>query len=454
MPVPPAEPALARVLRTVVRQPLAAVRAAIRADVPRAVFLGAVLWLAIGLWLALIPILLPTLRDQRPPGPAFDDFGAFYSAASMVRDGQGARIYDLPALARAEASVYQRPADAAPALPYFNPPPFAAALVPLTFLPVGAAAAVFVAISVLLGLIALAILLRESELGYGGAWLALAVLLTYQAVQDTLFHGQLSFFLLFAFTVAYAAFAARRERLGGFALGLLLIKPNLLLLPLLVVVGKRRWSALQGFAVAAALWAGASALISGPQVLWRYPHFLLDAAAWDDRNGISIVGMFGWNAFVRAWVGPGHQHLVEVWSLALAVPTALAVWWAWRGPWPHAAKAFAVPYSALVVGTMLVNPHLYRQDMVLMFIPAFLLLGAVHRRARVAVGAAFLCVWALFLYHFALLRWTGWNVSVPVMAVLLLLATALTLRRTDARAPWGAGGAGHSAAVPSAAEAS
>ncbi|MHB8515022.1 MAG: hypothetical protein ACYDCT_06490, partial [Dehalococcoidia bacterium] len=62
--------------------------------------------------------------------------------------------------------------------------------------------------------------------------------------------------------------------------------------------------------------------------------------------------------------------------------------------------------------------------------------------------------WALFLDPFALLRWTGWNVSVPVMAVLLLLATALTLRRTDARAPWGAGGAGHSAAVPSAAEAS
>ncbi|MHB8516080.1 MAG: glycosyltransferase family 87 protein [Dehalococcoidia bacterium] len=409
-------------------------RAAVRADLPRAMLVGAILWLAIGLWLALIPSLLPQLRDARAPGPALDDFAVFYSAGLMVRHGQGSQLYDQRALAAQEARVSGRPDNGAPALPYFSPPAVAAALAPLTLLPVGTAAAVFLALSALLLVASLAMLTRASGLGYMSIWLVLGAGLAYQSVLDTLFHGQLSFILLFLFTAAFASFRSRHNGLGGFFLGLLLIKPNFVLLPLALLAWKRQRAALIGFGVAAAVVVGCSVAVAGPSVLWQYPQFLRAAAGWDDKNGISIAGMFGWNALVRGYFGPGHMTEVTLWSLALAVPTVAAVAWSWRGAWPATSSSLAVRYSTLLIGGLLINPHLYRQDMMLMLIPACLLAGAVSGRARVALGMTLLAAWGLFLYHFYLLRTLGWNVSVPALAVLLVIAAALSLRRHAARA--------------------
>ncbi len=406
--------------------------AVVRADVPRAMLAGAILWLAVGLWLAVIPNILPQLANERAPGPPLDDFAVFYSAALMVRHGQGGQLYDQRALAAQEARVHGRPDTGGPALPYFSPPAFAAALAPLTFLPVGTAAAVFLALSALLLATSVALLTRASGLGYVSVWLVLGAMLVYQSVLDTLFHGQLSFILVFLFAAAFASFRSRRNGLGGFLLGLLLIKPNFVLLPLALLAWKRQRAALVGFGVAAAVVAASSVAVAGPSVIWEYPRFLRAAAGWDDKNGISIVGMFGWNAFVRALAGPGHMTEVTLWSLALAVPTIAAVAWSWRGAWPATAASLAVRYSALLIGVLLVNPHLYRQDMLVMLIPACLLLGTVTGRARVALGLVLFGAWTLFLYHFYLLRVLEWNVTVPAMAALLVIATALTLDRRAA----------------------
>jgi putative flippase GtrA len=59
-----------------------------------------------------------------------------------------------------------------------------------------------------------------------------------------------------------------------------------------------------------------------------------------------------------------------------------------------------------------------------MFIPGFLMLGATTGRTRFALGIASFAAWTLFVYHFWILRETGWQVSAPAMAALLAL-TAL-----------------------------
>jgi dolichol-phosphate mannosyltransferase len=405
-----------------------AVRAA-RAGVPWAVLAGGVLWLAIGLWAALMPRVMPQLQNSTSPGPGLDDFGVFYSAATMVRDGDGAQIYDLDALARAESRTYERPTSRDGALPYFNTPAFAAALVPLTLLPVGTAASVFLLATGVLCVIALLLLWRESRVGYAGAWLLFAMVLVHQSTQDTIYHGQLSFVLLFSFVSAFAAFRRGDDRLGGFALGLLLLKPNLLVAPLAVLLWKRRRDALIGLAAAAVICTLVSVAASGPSVVWRYPEFLRQASLWDDEHGIGIAGMFGWNAFVRGQLGPGHADSVLLWSSLLSLPTLAITLWTWRGPWRGDGRTFATQFSALVMCSLLINPHVYRQDMILMLIPGFLLLGSTEGRVRHVLALALFGSWAVFLYHFSLLRVTGWNTSAPLMAALLGFAALLTLRR-------------------------
>lgn len=401
-----------------------------RSGVPWAIFAGGVLWLALGLWAALMPKVMPQLQNTRSPGPGLDDFGVFYSAAQMVRHGDGSSIYDLDALAREESRTYERPTSRDGALPYFNAPAFAAALVPLTVLPVGTAAAVFLLGSGALCALALLWLWRESRAGVAGAWVLLAMALVHQSTQDTVYHGQLSYVLFFSFVSAFWAFRRGDERLGGFALGLLLLKPNLLIAPLLILLWKRRRNALIGLGAATVICALVSIAASGPSVVWRYPEFLRQASLWDDEHGIGIAGMFGWNAFVRGQLGPGQADTVLLWSSLLALPTLAATLWTWRGPWRSDARNFAAQFSALVMCALLINPHVYRQDMILMLIPGFLMLGATDGRVRHVLALVLFAAWAGFLYHFPILRDTGWNVSAPLMAALLGVAALLTLRRS------------------------
>lgn len=410
-----------------------------RGPLAMAVLAGLFVWLAIGLWIALWPKVQPQLMNQRAPGPGLDDFGVFYSAARMVRDGEGSQIYDLSAIAHAESATYQRTANRDNALPFFNAPAFAAVLVPLTYLSVGTAATIFLLLTGALFALSLALLWRESRVGLAGAWLLLAMVLVYQSVQDTVYHGQLSFVLLFSFVAAFAAFRRGDERLGGAALALLLLKPNLLLVPLAILLWKRRGAAIVGFAAVATFVVGISVLASGPAIVWRYPEFLRQASLWDDQHGIGIAGMFGWNAFVRVLVGPRHMDTVLLWSAVLAIPTFAATAWTWRGRWAPGERSFSMQYGAMVIGALLVNPHVYRQDMMLMFVPGFLLLGATEGRTRTLFGVALFAAWAVFLYQFWLVRETGWQFSAPAMAALLALTalasgtTLTSLRERTAR---------------------
>ncbi len=402
------------------------------ADGAGAALAGALLWLAVGLWLALHTALYPALANERAPGPALDDFGVFYAAATMVRDGRGAELYDIDAIVREEARVYGREVEHTPVLPYFNPPAFAAALVPLTWLPPGTAAAIFLALTTGALVAGLALLWRRSRLGIPGGWAALGMLVAFQPVRDTFFHGQPSFLLFFGFAGAFVAFASGRERLGGALLGLLLLKPNYALVPVAILLWKRRWTALAGFGSTAAIWLALSLVGGGLSSLWTYPAFLWRAASWDDMNGISIAGMFGWNGLVRTLLGPGRHDAVSVWTLALSVPTLSALALAWAGPWNARGQRFAAQYGAVVLASVLVNAHVYRQDVIVTAVPAFLLLSATSGRTRWAVVAALSGAWLLLAYHFPLARETSVAPTALAIAALLYLCTWLARKRAEA----------------------
>src|SRR4051812_18240679 len=79
----------------------------------------------VGLW----------LREARADLFWRADFTAYYTAASMVRAGHGAAIYDERAAAAAQEAVLGGRRFEEGLLPFLTPPQVALALVPLTFLP-------------------------------------------------------------------------------------------------------------------------------------------------------------------------------------------------------------------------------------------------------------------------------------------------------------------------------
>jgi hypothetical protein len=85
--------------------------------------------------------------------------------------------------------------------------------------------------------------------------------------------------------------------------------------------------------------------------------------------------MFGWNGIVADLTGdlsPPRAVLV-----ILAIPTLALVFWRWRGDWDYQRLRLPGVLGLTLVGSLLINPHLYFYDMTLGALA--LALGAMQR---------------------------------------------------------------------------
>jgi uncharacterized protein (TIGR03663 family) len=351
-----------------------------------------------------------------------EDYVAFYAAGRLVRAGQGNLLYDVPILAHKEVESIGRGVGGTGVLAYFNPPFVAAAFAPLSALPIETAAVVIGIVGTALAAAATFALQRllglEDRLRRLLLWLGFFSL---GSVPWVVLHGQLSMLLLLGWLSFIVLQMKGREKLSGVALALLLVKPQMAILPLALLLWKRRWWALATFATAAWVLAMVSLAVSGPGALVDYPRFLLESTGWDNRWGITPASMFGWNGFLaRLLEYNSPVHLALTWTLSGI--TALAALMAFRGPWAPAKPRFLLQCGALLTASLLVNPHLYMQDLSLMALAVALGLAyglRTNRKVFLWIGLG-VGVWLAQLWGLSALDNAGVNILTPAMAVLLV----------------------------------
>jgi hypothetical protein len=168
-----------------------------------------------------------------------------------------------------------------------------------------------------------------------------------------------------------------------------------------------------------------AAVLFGPRLPLDYLDMSLQALGWDEVNGISTYGMFGWTGFWRGVLGPDSHELQMMLTMASAVTTIAAFAWVFRrGDQPHLALAAMVPAA------LLISPHSYAQDLLLLTMPVLLLMNesrATRTPALFAVG-----IWFAAYVHFDVLASTGVGVS----SVALVLVTGfLLIRAMEVRPP-------------------
>ncbi len=200
--------------------------------------------------LILVLVLCAISTSLYHPRLSLDDFKVYYTAASLVREHRSLLIYNGadtgidPQLRRAEPdSIFAQEAQRfgiAPVRMYVYPPILADLLVPLTYLRLSSAIAVWTAINI--GVIILTLwlclrLLQPRQL----VWAIAAVTagtLTFLPVLDCLVWGQISVVLLGLWTLGVFCYAQKWTVVSALALAL---ATALKLTPLLVVVPILLW---------------------------------------------------------------------------------------------------------------------------------------------------------------------------------------------------------------------
>jgi hypothetical protein len=329
--------------------------------------------------LALFPVLLTgaMLLGQAfallaPAGPRDahgivkgHDFVHFYTLGVVARSGQLATLYETRPL---NETMWRVVPEARPGLflPLYGPQ-VAVAFAPLAAMPYERAVHVWLVVSLLLyGAAVVGIVWLVPASAVPRAAVALTLVLN-PALAALVTSGQTSAVALMAFVIAWFAFDQQRPWAAGIALGLLWYKPTLAagVVAMLLVAGE--WRVLGGFAVAAILQLALGWTWAGTPVVLAYLRTLASFVAEGGIPASQPEHLHSLLGFWRLLLGRGMVSAV-LWIVSAGLVLSYA-----RRAWRLAAGDRSVQIALLCLVAVLLAPHLYVYDLVLLA-PALVIL--------------------------------------------------------------------------------
>lgn len=327
-----------------------------------------------------------------------NDFLAFYSGAHYVLAGRAGDIYSATALASYQLTLVPHSVGSAGYMPFLNPPFAAVMQSPLALMSEPVARLVWFAINALLAL-AIAFWITSSLPARQRALACVMIVGTFPFYQ-ALVQGQWSVILLLG-CLGALHFARRGSYIAsGACLSVLWLKPQLALivLPGLLIFRYRRIAL--GMAGAACLVALASLPVTGVQPYIDYVPFLLNVsldhvnsagalepAVWrgdlsltQGLNGL-FVGLFSQSSSV---VVNALTFLSVGATLLLFRRAALRT----RPAFGHVTNEMMLVASVCLV--LLIDPHLFAQDITLLFVVVPILTPHVKHPFAMVLGLCLL----------------------------------------------------------------
>jgi hypothetical protein len=303
---------------------------------------------------------------------AATDFTVFYTGWSLVLTDP-ARTYDVEAQRRVQAGIMRDRHFEGGVMTFYYPPHAAVAFAPFGLLGFENAFRLWTALE----LAALVLLIRWLfELARLEAALDKAVLATAVAAFLPLLYalqiGQLSIAMTAALVGFWRAFARGRDAQAGLWLLALTVKPQLLPVPLLLLLATRRWRPLAWLAAVGAPLAAVAAAVLGPRAWLDYPAHARRLEGY--VAGGSHDHMLNLRGFFTRLAGPGHDGAIFAASaVALAVASVVAYRllrrFAARGAVP------AVAFGAALALELPANLHLHLQDALVWVVPLAIFAG-------------------------------------------------------------------------------
>jgi glycosyl transferase family 87 len=318
-----------------------------------------------------VVLLLAYGRQLLSAPTAGQDFRAFFAAATVA--AQSGDPYDWAALGRTEDALYNAPAHIRPGdarfydfLPYPEGPWLALALEPLSSLPWQSVYPAFAAIMLLA--IGVGGWLVLTQLGWSPRRrrIAVAVACLSPIAFFNVFQGQVSAIVLVGFAAAWYLAAKGRPVLGGLALTLVWVKPNLgLALPVVMVLlqpSHARRLLISFLAGSLLAFAAAAVALPGVPVSWfneLWSHWRAVQGAQPDVASLhsfyypalgGVAKTLALALVMLAGAGYGVWALRQLREPLPRALTALLLWFAFL-PYVHSFDAILLlPVVAFVLG--------------------------------------------------------------------------------------------------------
>jgi hypothetical protein len=320
------------------------------------------------------------------------DFRVFYAAAHRLAAGQP--LYQVGDMA------------------YLNPPFFALLLIPLALLPLPIAHGLWSLIALLATAASCRLLLGPSRATAGRRLWLWASLLSLPVLLGNVVEGQNTCLVLLGVALWYALTQRERPISAGAALGLMLVKPQFALGPIVSLIAGRRWRELAGFAGAAAMLGGLSLALVGASGVTQYFAVAQDVASWVSRGPFFRSDMHTLRALLYGLLPSNSAGAVSL--LASLLVMALVA----RRAWGDARSTIsAQTASVAVLGSLLAAPYAHTHDLIFLIVPWLLLGPGAQRPLAVLLIASYV---APVVNLFSIAVGGPPQITVPINAALFL----------------------------------
>jgi len=341
----------------------------------------------------------------------YSDFRVFYTSGDMVRHGMAVDLYNL-----STQNYWQRSLFAGipfqTVLVFFNPPFVALGYVLFSFLSPLIGYSVLLCINIVILLVCLRFVFSNID---RKKWPFFGIFVFfYQPLLVTLIQGQNTPLLFLGMIVSWGLFKKHKSFWAGVAIGLLAIKPQLLLFPLLLFLWKRQWRALAGLGLALSIFLCISVSLVGISGLIAYGRFLLLSTSFGGQYGIHPE----YEPTIRGFL----QLIFLTRSLpAILLPLFIGIagmigvfFWRFRGKWEPRTTKFDKQWGVLIWVIILTSLHTNDYELTLLLFPILMWLNTIKstKRLYLAGGIIDVVLFPFYIYTSAL---------VPFFVVLLIL---------------------------------
>jgi Glycosyltransferase family 87 len=359
----------------------------------------------------------------------FQDFLPFYVSGRLITQGRADQLYNQ----QVSVNEMRQIVHLSVRLPFLYPPQVGLFFMPLARLTFPAAARIWVALSLLIYFACIYL-----------AWRSCPSLRPYPGIVGLaaiafppLFHffvrGQISVPLVLCFTAAFLAFHADQNWLAGIALGFLIFKPQFIVAIPLILLLSGAWSAFAALILSAAAQLAFARIHFGSTVMLTCFDTFWHASRWigTAEPGQAQIQMHSLRSFWQLLIPwPEIAGPLYIFSSVVVVAIATATW--------KSSRPLALRFSALVLASVLVNPHLFVYDL-LVLAPILLLLTdwALSNAAHSSTPALRVLLYLAFTLPLLgpLSRWTHIQLSVPALVALLWIISSTQVASRPAVQP-------------------
>lgn len=308
------------------------------------------------------------------------DIRAFYTSGLMINHKITNNFYDFSTQYYWQKTVFPVPKIQF-LMPFFNPPFVALIFSPLALFSIKSAYVAFSIINIIIALVSFYLITsqiyKSSE--KPKHVLSLVLIIFCFPAWITVFQGQFSFFALLGFVASWYCFKREKSMLAGFFLSLLWIRPQLILLPILLLILKKQWRAIFGLCLASAILGLISIYLVGVQGIINYINLLFKIPYLGDSYSIhpqlepTLRGFFQVILHTNAL-----SDVIFPLIIGFVVIISMLIF-SLKGEFKPKATEFDFQWSILILIVILTNLHMNYYDLVFVLFPCLILLNVIRK---------------------------------------------------------------------------